>query len=83
MPSILGWDEGISHRLKLNELLKRFYRDREILCADLFEETCDPETKRLRADYSSDELHLNASGYRKMAETIYKVIRDLLIRELN
>ena len=44
----------------------------------------DPETKRLRADHSSDGLHLNTSGYRRMAETIFdEVTKSVLIRELD
>jgi len=83
VPSVLGWDEGIPPRMELNELLKRFCSEKGILYADLFAGTCDPETKRLRADYSSDGLHLNASGYRRMAETIFdEAIKNVLIREL-
>ena len=56
----------------------------EILCADLFAGTCDPKTKRLRADCSSDGLHLNGVGYRRIAETIFdEVIKSVLIRELD
>ena len=60
VPSILGWDKGIPPRLELNRLLTRFCNVREIPCVDLFAATCDPETKRLRSDYSSDGLHLNS-----------------------
>ena len=84
VPSVLGWDEGIPPRMELNELLKRFCSEKGILCADLFAGTCDPETKRLRADCSSDGLHLNGVGYRRIAETIFdEVIRSVLIRELD
>jgi lysophospholipase L1-like esterase len=79
IPSILGWDEGIPPRLKLNKMLKRFCRDKGIPCTDLFAKTCDPKTGRLRSDYSIDGLHLNASGYRKIAETIFEeAIKGLL-----
>jgi lysophospholipase L1-like esterase len=84
VPSVLGWDEGIQPRLRLNELLMRFCHEKEILCADIFAKTCDPETRRLRADYSSDGLHLNVPGYRRMAETIFEeAIKTILIRELD
>jgi lysophospholipase L1-like esterase len=83
VPSILGWDEGIPPRLKLNRLLKRFYRSKGALYADLFAKTSDPNTKRLKMEYSSDGLHLNALGYRKIAETIFEdTIKDLISREL-
>jgi len=84
IPSVLGWDEGIPPRLELNESIKRFCHQKGMLCADIFSKTCDPETKMLRTDYSSDGLHLNISGYRKIAETIFEeTIRSILIRELN
>lgn len=84
LPSILGWDEGIQPRLELNRLLTDFCNRREIPCNDLFAATCDLETKRLRTDYSSDGLHLNISGYRKIAETVFEEsIKDLLVTELN
>jgi len=84
VPSILGWDKGIAPRLELNRLLMDFCYAKEIPCADLFASTCDPKTRRLRSDYSSDGLHLNISGYRKIAETIFEeAIKALLIRKLN
>lgn len=83
VPSVLGWDEGIPPRQELNQLVKCFCREKGILCADLFEGTCDPTTNRLTAEYASDGLHLNASGYRRMAEILFKeAIRDVLTREL-
>lgn len=84
VPSILGWDEGILPRLQLNQSLKQFCREKGFSCVDLFGKTCEPKTKRLRSNYSSDGLHLNAKGYRKMAETIFEEsVKDILIQELN
>ncbi len=83
VPSLLGWDEGIPPRLTLNHLLRHFYRDKNTLCVDLFEATCDSATKRLRSEYTSDGLHFNALGYRKIAETIFKeAVRRVLTRDL-
>lgn len=53
-------------------MVMRFCHEMEIPSVDLFVATCDPDTKRLRSDYSSDGLHLNISGYRKIAETIFE-----------
>lgn len=79
VPSLLGWDEGIQPRLTLNHLLLRFCHEKNTLCVDLFEATCDSATKRLRSEYSSDGLHFNALGYRKIAETIFKeAVRRIL-----
>jgi len=84
IPSVLGWDEGIPPRLELNELLKRFCREKGVPCADIFSGTCDPETKRLRADCSSDGLHLSELGYRKMAETVFEeALRSAVVREVD
>ena len=83
VPSVLGWDGGIPPRLKLNRLLKGFYRSKGVWYADLFAKTSDPNTQRLKAEYSSDGLHLNAVGYRKIAETIFEdAIKGLISREL-
>lgn len=80
IPSVLGWDDGIHPRLEINDLLVDYCRSKDILSVDLFSKTCDPETKRLRSDYSSDGLHLNKLGYKKVAESIFEEsIRDLLI----
>lgn len=84
VPSIIGWDEAIPPRLQLNQSLKQFCREKGFSCVDLFEKTCEPKTKRLRSNYSSDGLHLNAKGYRKMAEIIFEEsVKDILIRELD
>ena len=83
IPSVLGWDEGIPTRLQLNKLLKQFCREKEIPCVDLFLKTSDPQTKKLKSKYSIDGLHLNTSGYRKIAETIFEeAVRDLILSEL-
>ena len=83
IPSVLGWDEGIPARLQLNKLLKHYCREKEILCVNLFLKTSDPKTKRLKSKYSLDGLHLNISGYRKIAETIFEeAVRDIILREL-
>lgn len=83
VPSILGWDEGMPSRLELNRLVMNFCYTKKVPCVDLFTATCDPETKRLRSDYSSDGLHLNISGYRKIADTIFEVVKVLLIKTLH
>jgi len=84
LPSVVGWDEGIPPRLALNQLLKNFCNVTKSACVDLFAATCDHKTKRLRYDYSSDELHLNISGYRKIAETVFEEsVRTIIIRSTN
>jgi len=83
VPSLLGWDEGIPPRLTINHLIQHFCREKNTLCVDLFEAMCDSATKRLRSEYSSDGLHFNALGYRKIAETIFKeAVLRILTRDL-
>lgn len=82
VPSILGWDEGIPPRLKLNQFLQHFCRENKILTVDLFTKTCDIETKRLRSNYSIDGLHLNALGYQMIAETIFEDAIKILLNSL-
>ena len=80
VPSIIGWDNGIPPRVGLNHSIKQYCHERSIPLADIFSQTCDLKTKRLRSEYSSDGLHLNTLGYRKMAEAIFKdVVKGLLI----
>lgn len=83
VPSILSWDEGILPRLKLNRLLKQFCHEKNIICVDLFAKTCETNNKRLKSKYSSDGLHLNESGYMKIAESVFEQsVKDILDREL-
>jgi len=81
VPSIIGWDEGIPQRVRLNHSITQYCREKGLLVADVFSKTCDPKTKRLRSEHSSDGLHLNTLGYRKMAESIFEeVVKGLLIK---
>ena len=83
VPSVLGWDEGIPPRQALNHAVQRFCREQDVLCADLFGGTCDPATNRLAAAYASDGLHLNAVGYRRLAEILFHdALRAIVAREL-
>jgi lysophospholipase L1-like esterase len=78
VPSILGFDAGIPPRLTLNELIGEYSSKRGLRCADLFRATKDRDA-RLALQYSSDGLHLNTEGYRKVADTIYEeALRPLL-----
>jgi len=80
VPSMIGWDEGIPQRVRLNQSITQYCREKGLLFADVFSKTCDPKTKRLRSEYSSDGLHLNTLGYRKIAESIFEeVVKGLLI----
>ena len=72
VPSILGFDAGISSRRVLNKLIQEHSLKMGIRCVDLFRATIDPATSRLASRYSSDGLHLNSEGYRKMAEAVFE-----------
>ncbi len=74
VPSIIGWDEGIPQRVRLNHAITQYCSEKGLLVADVFSKTCDPKTKRLRSEHSSDGLHLNTLGYRKMAESIFEEV---------
>jgi lysophospholipase L1-like esterase len=79
VPSIRGWDEGIALRRELNRAIQQYCGEMKIPCVDLFTATCDPTTQRLQAEYSSDGLHMNASGYQILAEAIFQnAIQPLL-----
>ena len=57
VPSVLGFDEGIQPRLRLNRLIKKQSANRDVVCVDLFSATSDM-AGRLMEDYSNDGLHL-------------------------
>ncbi len=71
VPSVLGFDEGIGPRLELNQLIEQYRSIRNVVCVDLFSATGDSSTRRLKEEYSNDGLHLNAQGYKAMAEAIF------------
>ena len=86
VPSILGYDEGIPPRIILNRLLQEHCREIGIRCVDVFRATLDKDTNRLALQFSSDGLHLNSDGYRKMGVAIYEeglrpVLRMLFERD--
>jgi acyl-CoA thioesterase-1 len=72
VPSTLGYDEGIPPRILLNKLLQEHCREIGIPCVDVFRATLDQATSRLALRYSTDGLHLNSEGYRKMGVVIYE-----------
>jgi lysophospholipase L1-like esterase len=80
VPSILGWDAGIPPRIQLNAHIQQYCHRKHFRFVDLFTQTCDPYTKRLFGEYSSDGLHFNIVGYQKIAGIIYNdAIQPLLI----
>jgi len=72
VPSILGFDAGILPRMVLNGLIRDYCSKAKLRCVDVFGATMDHATRRLDSRYSSDGLHLNPVGYRKMGVTIYE-----------
>lgn len=82
VPSVLGWDDGIPPRQTLNRRLQEWCHEKSLICVDLFAATCDPASHRLRSDFTSDGLHFNPLGYRKIAETIFEdAVRRILLQE--
>jgi acyl-CoA thioesterase-1 len=79
VPSIISPEPSIKPRLELNEMIKDYCFDNEIVCVDLFTSTINPGTNKLDKKYSSDGLHLNTAGYTKMAETIFEQAFSKLI----
>jgi lysophospholipase L1-like esterase len=82
VPSILGYDEGLPPRLTLNKLLQDHCRETGIRCVDIFHATLEQSTNRLASQYSSDGLHLNSEGYRKMGAAIYEEGLFPILREM-
>jgi lysophospholipase L1-like esterase len=79
VPSILGYDELIPPRLRLNRMIRTEAEKRCIPFVDLFAATADPQTNRLLVQYSADGLHLNGKGYRRVGRYIFdKWLSELL-----
>jgi len=86
VPSILGFDDGIPPRIVLNGQIREHCEKGKIRFVDLSSATMDPATRRLADVYSSDGLHLNETGYRKIGATIYEeglgpILRAMLERD--
>jgi acyl-CoA thioesterase-1 len=71
VPSILGFDDLISPRISLNNMIREDAKRRNLAFVDLFTATADTKTKRLLQRYSGDGLHLNTEGYQKLADIIF------------
>ena len=79
VPSILGFDELIPPRLKLNKIIRMEAEKRSIPFADFFTATADPRTNMLSEDYSADGLHLTTKGYQRMGKCLFdKWLRAVL-----
>jgi len=79
VPSILGFDELIPPRLKLNKIIRREAEKRSIPFVDFFTATADPQTNMLSEDYSADGLHLTTKGYQRMGKCLFdKWLRAVL-----
>ncbi len=72
VPSILGFDELIPPRLSLSTMIREEAEKRKMAFVDVFTATADPTTGELSQRYSGDGLHLNAQGYQRIGETIFK-----------
>jgi lysophospholipase L1-like esterase len=71
VPSVLRYDAGIPPRIILNRLIQDRCREMGIRCVDVFRATLD-SSNRLALQYSSDGLHLNSEGCRRMGAAIYE-----------
>ncbi|MBF0565854.1 MAG: hypothetical protein HQK89_11470 [Nitrospirae bacterium] len=74
VPSLRGYDSFIPPRLALNEKIISFANVSGFPFADLFAHSSEPETLRLRAEYSNDGLHLTTAGYKLIADLLYEKI---------
>jgi acyl-CoA thioesterase-1 len=82
VPSIRGYDPLIGPRLLLNHRIQQRCAADGIACVDLLAATAEPKTNRLRAEYTSDGLHLSVAGYARMAEAIWEVLEPVVRRHL-
>jgi lysophospholipase L1-like esterase len=64
--------------VELNDLIKNYCKKHGLPLVELFAATSDGQD-RLREDYSDDGVHLNSSGYRRVAEAVGEVVLELLL----
>jgi lysophospholipase L1-like esterase len=74
---VLGYDQITPRILELNDLITGYCKRHGLPLVELFAATSDGGD-RLRKDYSDDGVHLNSSGYRRVAEAVGEVIIELL-----
>lgn len=80
MTSVRGFNSYIPKILEVNDLIREYCGMEGIPLADLFSATSD-ESGGLMESYSSDGVHLNELGYRKVATTIYsEALEPILFR---
>jgi len=72
-------ERAIALRVVLNQSIKDLSRERDIPVVDWFAETCEVGTQALASEYSNDGLHLNTTGYRKLAELVWKQVLENLL----
>ena len=82
VPSILGFDELIPPRLKLNKIIRMEAEKRSIPFVDFFTATADPQTNMLSEDYSADGLHLTTKGYQRMGKCLFDKWLRAVLNEL-
>jgi acyl-CoA thioesterase-1 len=73
-------ERAIGLRVTLNQSIKDLSRERHIPVVDWFAETCEVGTQALASEYSNDGLHLNTTGYRKLAELVWKQVLENLLK---
>jgi lysophospholipase L1-like esterase len=64
--------EHLDRRQQLNMLILDYAKSKRLTAFDLFSATVEPETLQLAARYSNDGLHLTTTGYRLVAERLYR-----------
>lgn len=64
----------LQRRSVLNQLIIDYARSKRLAYFDLFEETSDPASRMLAADYSNDGLHFSTEGYRRFATQLYQQV---------
>jgi hypothetical protein len=69
--SVLGFEPLLQGIDELNAMLRAHCETEGVVLVELFRATSDASGK-LRQDYTSDGVHLNAEGYSRIASTIFE-----------
>jgi lysophospholipase L1-like esterase len=69
--SVIGFEPLLQGIDELNAMVRTHCITKDIMLVDLFRATSDASGK-LKQDYTSDGVHLNAEGYYRIASTIFE-----------
>ncbi len=72
LPWLSSLEQAIQDITMVNQALTAHCAAKSTPLVDVFTATCDPSSRELAAKYSEDGVHLTTSGYRLMADMLWR-----------